>query len=114
MGAGVKGGHGRGGLGIGVVPIRKPNKLPYKAARVEYALEYGTDSVEMHVDAIREGQNVVLIDDLLATGGTTAACAELVQSTGARIAACVFVIELDFLEGRRKLLDYPVFSLLHF
>ncbi|MCH2376721.1 MAG: adenine phosphoribosyltransferase, partial [Planctomycetes bacterium] len=101
-------------LGVGFVPIRKPGKLPYDVTRVEYALEYGTDSVEMHVDAVSPGQNVVLVDDLLATGGTTAACAKMVTQAGGNVAACVFLIELDFLEGRSQLLDYPVHSLIHY
>jgi adenine phosphoribosyltransferase len=101
-------------LGLGFVPIRKPRKLPYSTSRVDYALEYGTDAVEMHTDAILPGQGVVLIDDLLATGGTTAACASLVESAGAEVRACVFLIELDFLEGRRKIERYPVHSLIHF
>lgn len=101
-------------LGVGFIPIRKPKKLPYLTSRIEYALEYGTDSVEMHVDAIEPGQDVVLIDDLLATGGTTRACAELVESLGARVQACVFLIELAFLQGRKKIERYPIFSLIHF
>jgi adenine phosphoribosyltransferase len=101
-------------LGVGFVPIRKPRKLPYRTNRVEYALEYGTDAVEMHVDAITRGQEVVLVDDLLATGGTTAACAKLIESVGAVIGGCVFLIELDALKGRRKLERYPTYSLIHF
>ena len=101
-------------LGVGFVPIRKPGKLPHDVSRVEYALEYGTDSLEMHADAVSAGQNVGLVDDLLATGGTTAACAEMVTRAGANVAACVFLIELDFLEGRSKLLDHRVHSLIHY
>ncbi len=100
-------------LGVGFVPIRKPAKLPYTTSRVEYDLEYGTDAVEMHVDAIDPGQRVLLVDDLLATGGTTAACAALIQSVGARVEGCVFLIELDFLEGRKRLDKYATFSLIH-
>jgi adenine phosphoribosyltransferase len=99
-------------LGVGFVPVRKPSKLPYRTHRVEYALEYGTDSVEMHVDAIAAGQEVVLIDDVLATGGTTAACAELVESAGARVRACVYLMELGFLRGREKLARFPVHALI--
>jgi adenine phosphoribosyltransferase len=98
-------------LQLGFIPIRKPGKLPFQTRRVEYALEYGTDTVEMHVDAIGAGQRVVLVDDLLATGGTTAACAALLESVGARVQGCVFLIELEFLGGRGKLGDYPTFSL---
>ena len=101
-------------LGVGFVPIRKSSKLPYRTSKVEYELEYGTDVLEMHVDAVEPGQNVVLVDDLLATGGTTAACAELIESLGARVRACVFLVELDFLNGRRKLGKYPTHSLIHF
>ncbi len=101
-------------LGVGLVPIRKPRKLPYRTCSVQYDLEYGKDSVEMHVDAIEPGEDVLLVDDLLATGGTTAACAKLVESMGARVAGCVFLVELDFLKGRGRLEKYPVFSLIHF
>ncbi len=101
-------------LGVGFIPIRKPRKLPYRTCAVEYALEYGKDSVHMHVDAIEPGQSVLLVDDLLATGGTTAACAELVESMGAKVAGLVFLVELEFLHGREKLTRYPVFSLIRF
>lgn len=101
-------------LGVGLVPIRKPGKLPAETIRVEYDLEYGTDAVEMHRDAVGEGQSVLLVDDLLATGGTLAACAELVERSGGRIAGCLFVVELGFLEGRRRLGDRPVFSLIRY
>jgi adenine phosphoribosyltransferase len=101
-------------LGVGFVPIRKPRKLPYQTSRVEYSLEYGTDVVEMHVDAIGEGQRVVLVDDLLATGGTTSACAELLESVGAKVQGCVFLIELTFLGGRRRIEKYPTFSLIQY
>ena len=96
------------------MPIRKPHKLPYRTCAIEYALEYGKDSVEMHVDAIEPGAKVLLVDDLLATGGTTAACAELIESAGGRVAACVFLIELEFLKGRERLTKYPTYSLLQF
>src|SRR5262245_62065346 len=101
-------------LGVGFVPIRKPRKLPFRTAFVEYQLEYGTDSVEMHIDAIEPGQRVLLVDDLLATGGTTAACSELVEQSGAHVAGCVFLVELDFLGGRKRLAKYPTYSLIHY
>jgi adenine phosphoribosyltransferase len=101
-------------LGVGFVPVRKPRKLPYQTARIDYALEYGTDSVEMHVDAIERGQQVILVDDLLATGGTTAACAELVEAVGAQVKACVFLIELDALSGRKRIERFPTLSLIRF
>ncbi len=101
-------------LGVGFVPIRKPRKLPYRTSNVQYQLEYGWDSVEMHTDALVTGQRVLLVDDLLATGGTTAACAELVEKAGASVVGCVFLVELDFLSGRKRLLKYPTFSLIHY
>ncbi len=101
-------------LGVGFVPIRKPNKLPYRTSQVEYQLEYGKDSVQMHIDAVEAGQRVLLVDDLLATGGTTAACAKLVENAGATVAACVFLVELAFLKGRPRLAQYPTFSLIHY
>ena len=101
-------------LGIGFVPIRKPGKLPYKTSRVEYALEYGTDTVEMHIDAVTAGQRVLLVDDLLATGGTIGACADLVEKSSAVVAGCVFIVELTFLEGRKRLGGYPTFSLVRY
>ncbi|MDQ2694868.1 MAG: adenine phosphoribosyltransferase [Pseudomonadota bacterium] len=99
-------------LGVGFVPIRKPNKLPHRTSRMAYDLEYGSDAVEMHADAIAPGQRVMLVDDLLATGGTMAACARLVEQGGAQVEACVFLLELTFLDGRRRLADYPVHALL--
>jgi adenine phosphoribosyltransferase len=101
-------------LGVGFVPIRKPGKLPYTTNRVEYALEYGTDTVEMHIDAIAPGQRVVLVDDLLATGGTLKACADLVTQSDAVVAGCVFVVELTFLAGSKLLEGYPTFSLIRY
>jgi adenine phosphoribosyltransferase len=101
-------------LKLGLVPVRKPGKLPWKTSRIEYALEYGTDSVEVHADAVRPGQRVILIDDLLATGGTISACAELLEKNGAVVAGCVFLVELSFLEGRKKLERYPTFSLIKY
>jgi len=103
-----------GHLGLGFIPIRKPGKLPYETSSVEYALEYGSDSVEMHVDAIEKGHRVLLVDDLLATGGTTKACIDLIEQSGGTVAACVFLIELTFLPGREVLEGYDVHSLIHY
>jgi len=99
-------------LGLGFGLIRKPGKLPRDVVRQEYALEYGTDAIELHRDAIAPGAKVVIIDDVLATGGTAAAACELVRSCGAEIAGCVFLMELGFLRGRDKLGDVPIRSLL--
>jgi adenine phosphoribosyltransferase len=101
-------------LNTAFVPARKPGKLPADTLSVEYGLEYGRASLEVHKDALSAGANVVVIDDLLATGGTAAATGELVQALGARVLAYAFVIELDALEGRSKLEPVPVVSLLHF
>ena len=98
----------------GFVPIRKPGKLPYKTVAQSYELEYGTDSIEIHVDALQPGQRVLLIDDLLATGGTMGASLELVKRIGGVPVACAFVIELVFLQGRRRLGDLPVHSLVKY
>ena len=101
-------------LGAGFIPIRKPNKLPAETESTEYALEYGTDKVEIHRDAVEPGENVLILDDLLATGGTAAAAAQLVEKVGGRVVGLRFVIELDFLKGREKLARYDVNSLLHY
>lgn len=101
-------------IGAGFVPVRKPNKLPADTVRAEYALEYGTDCVEMHRDAIEPGENVLIVDDVLATGGTAAATAKLVEQVGGKVVGLGFVIELDFLKGRDKLVGYHVHSLLHY
>lgn len=101
-------------LGAGFIPVRKPNKLPVKTIRETYQLEYGTDSLEVHADAIQPGQNVLIVDDLLATGGTAAAVGRLVEKLGGKVAGFGFVVELDFLKGRDKLPGYDVFSLLHY
>ena len=101
-------------LNAGFVPVRKPKKLPHTVRTVEYELEYGTDILEMHADAIEPGQSVLIIDDVLATGGTASAVARLVQQLGGNIAGLGFVIELTFLNGRRKLSDFDVFSLLQY
>lgn len=101
-------------LGAGFVPIRKPGKLPAETHKEEYTLEYGTDVVEIHKDALTSDDVVLLHDDLLATGGTIAAACKLVEKTGARIAQLSFLIELDFLNGREKIKNYDVQSLIHY
>ena len=101
-------------LGAGFVPVRKPGKLPYKTRSASYQLEYGTDKVEIHADAVCPGQKVLMVDDLLATGGTMAATCNLVESMGGRIVGCAFLIELSFLNGRDKLKKYDVFSLMDY
>ncbi len=101
-------------LGAGFVPVRKPKKLPHTVRSVEYALEYGTDQLEIHADAIEPGQNVLIIDDVLATGGTASAVARLVRQLEGTVAGLGFVIELTFLNGRQKLAGYDVFSLLQY
>ena len=101
-------------LNAGFVPVRKPRKLPAPVARVTYDLEYGTDTLEIHMDAIAPGQNVVLVDDLLATGGTMEATLKLVKQLGGTIAGLGFAVELDFLKGRDRFTEYDVFSLLHY
>ncbi len=98
-------------LGAGFVPIRKPGKLPYATIAQEYSLEYGNDRLEVHADALAPGKKVLLIDDVLATGGTMRACRDLVRSTGAELVACAFVIELAFLGGRERLDSCDVFCL---
>lgn len=99
--------------GVGFVPIRKPNKLPRATHRVEYALEYGTDSLEVHIDAVHPGARVVLVDDVLATGGTAAASLQLIEQLGAVPVAAAFLLELDFLDGRRRLGQVQVCSGMH-
>jgi adenine phosphoribosyltransferase len=101
-------------LNAGFVPVRKPRKLPAPCARVTYDLEYGSDTLEIHLDAIQPGQRVVLVDDLLATGGTMEATVKLVQQLGGEIAGLGFAVELDFLKGRDRFPEYDVFSLLHY
>ena len=101
-------------LNAGFVPVRKPKKLPAETANVTYDLEYGTDTLEIHKDAVQPGQRVVIVDDLLATGGTASACVQLVKSIGGEVAGLSFAVELDFLKGREKLAKYDVFSLLHY
>jgi len=101
-------------LGTGFVPVRKPKKLPCEVEFWEYDLEYGTDRLEIHKDAIERGQRVLIVDDVLATGGTAAAVARLVEKLGGNICGYGFVIELDFLKGREKLKNYDITSLIHY
>jgi adenine phosphoribosyltransferase len=101
-------------LHAGFVPVRKPKKLPAKTARVTYDLEYGTDSLEIHLDAIESGQRVVIVDDLLATGGTMEATVKLVRQLGGNITGLAFAMELDFLKGRERFEGLDVYSLLHY
>lgn len=101
-------------LGVGFIPIRKPGKLPAETFSQEYALEYGTDRIEMHKDAIKEGQSVLIIDDLLATGGTAEAAAKLIENCGGKVAGIGFIIELTFLNGINKLKGYNVKSLIKY
>ncbi len=101
-------------LGAGVVLVRKPGKLPSETFSKTYELEYGTDTLEIHQDAIKPGEKILIADDLLATGGTMTAVVELVQSMGGEIVECCFMAELDFLKGRDKLPAGKVYSLLHF
>ncbi len=101
-------------MGKGFVPVRKKGKLPYKTIRVEYDLEYGKDVLEMHEDAVKPGQKVLIVDDLLATGGTTEANIKLVEQLGGKVAGIIYFIELGFLEGRKKLDGYKVNSIVTF
>lgn len=101
-------------LGIGFVPIRKPGKLPHSVQSFEYELEYGSDKLEMHIDGVGKGQQVLLVDDLLATGGTIAACCNLVEQAGARVVACVFAIELCALGGARRIAPHEVVSVIKY
>ncbi|HJX25347.1 MAG TPA: adenine phosphoribosyltransferase [Chthoniobacterales bacterium] len=101
-------------LGVGFVPIRKRGKLPYKTETAKYSLEYGEAEMEMHVDAISPGEQIVLVDDLLATGGTSAAAAMLIAKTGGELLEAQFLIELEFLHGRQKLAPTPVVSFLKY
>jgi len=101
-------------LGAGFVPVRKPKKLPAKTRAVSYALEYGTDSLELHEDAIKPGDRVIICDDLLATGGTAAATVSLIQELGGKVEGLAFAVELTFLNGRKKLPGLDVFSLIRY
>lgn len=101
-------------LGVGFVPARKPGKLPAETVSAEYELEYGTDAIEIHRDAIERGQRILIVDDLLATGGTAAAAVELVEKLGGQIVATAFLVDLTFLNGRAKLGGHEVFSLIEY
>jgi adenine phosphoribosyltransferase len=101
-------------LGVPVVLVRKKGKLPYKTVSATYELEYGTDTLEMHQDSVKKGSRVVVIDDLLATGGTTCAAAGMIEKMGAKIVEIAFVIELSFLNGKSKLDKYPVYSIVKY
>jgi adenine phosphoribosyltransferase len=101
-------------LNAGFVPVRKPGKLPAECVSYDYALEYGSNTLQIHKDAIQKGQRVLIVDDLLATGGTADATAKLAESLGAKIAGLGFVVELSFLHGRDKLKNYDVMSLLRY
>ena len=101
-------------LGAGFVPVRKPNKLPHEKVSVSYDLEYGQDTLEMHRDAVGEGHRILIVDDLLATGGTARAVVDLVEGLGGSVAGLLFVVELDFLKGREKFNGYKVESLIRY
>lgn len=101
-------------LGCGLVPVRKKGKLPFKTIQASYNLEYGSDTIEMHQDAINQGERVLILDDLLATGGTIGAVIELVNKLKGEIVEVVFLIELEFLKGREKIKSYPVFSIIKY
>jgi adenine phosphoribosyltransferase len=101
-------------LGVGFVPVRKPNKLPHQRVTVSYDLEYGADSLEMHRDAVEHGKKALIVDDLLATGGTAKAVTQLVEQLGGQVVGLGFLVELTFLKGREKLNGYDVFSLLKY
>jgi adenine phosphoribosyltransferase len=101
-------------LGAGFIPVRKPGKLPAATHKASYDLEYGTDSLEIHCDAVEPGQRVLIVDDLIATGGTAKAVAELVEKMGGKVVGLAFLVELEFLNGRQKLQSYEVTSLLRY
>lgn len=101
-------------LGVGFVPVRKPGKLPWKTLRASYQLEYGTDALEIHEDALWRGDRVLIVDDVIATGGTACAVGELVERLGASVSAFAFLVELTFLRGREKLAKYDVLSLIKY
>ena len=101
-------------LDCAFVPVRKPGKLPFDTQAFHYELEYGTDTLEMHTDAVGEGDRVLLVDDLLATGGTMEACVKLAEHGGAKVVGCAFLVELTFLEGRKKLAGHEIFSLVEY
>jgi adenine phosphoribosyltransferase len=101
-------------LGVGLIPVRKPGKLPAETYQIEYELEYGTNKLEIHRDAVPAGARVLIVDDLLATGGTIAAACALIEQAGGSVAELAFVIELGFLNGRERLATYPIFSLIQY
>jgi len=101
-------------LNAGFIPVRKPKKLPAKTTHISYGLEYGTDTLEIHEDAVQKGQNVLLCDDLLATGGTAAAAVQLIRALGGKVDGAAFAVELSFLHGREKLAGLDVFSLIQY
>ncbi|WP_310481623.1 adenine phosphoribosyltransferase [Chamaesiphon sp. VAR_48_metabat_403] len=101
-------------MGIGFIPVRKPGKLPAAVRSIDYALEYGTDRLEIHADAFAPGNRILIVDDLIATGGTAAATAKLLQELGGELVGCAFVIELDALNGRSHLPNVPIISLVHY
>jgi adenine phosphoribosyltransferase len=101
-------------LGIGLVPVRKKGKLPYKTVVTSYTLEYGSETSEMHIDSVKKGDKVIIVDDLLATGGTAMAAATLVKQLGGNIAEIDFLIELSFLKCRERLKEYPVYSVIQY
>ena len=101
-------------LGLGFVPVRKPGKLPAQTLKATYALEYGTDSLEIHADALRSGERILVVDDVIATGGTAKAVGELAEQLGAKVSAFAFLIELGFLDGRAKLAGHEVLSLIRY
>lgn len=103
-------------LGVGFVPLRKKGKLPYKTESITYDLEYGQDTIEIHTDAIKEGENVLLIDDLLATGGTSLGAAQLIEKLGGKVVECAFIVDLPDIGGKKKLINagYKVFNLVEF
>ena len=101
-------------LGAGFVPIRKPEKLPFRTHSIDYQLEYGTDSLEIHVDGVKPGQRVLLVDDLLATGGTAEACGQLLTQVGAELIGCAFLVHLEGLGGADRLAPLEIFSLINY
>ena len=101
-------------LGKGFIPIRKPGKLPAETYRVDYELEYGNDAIEMHKDSVNQGSRVLIVDDLLATGGTMKAACKIIEKAGGDVVECAFIVDLPDLKGREKLKDYQVFTLVEF
>ena len=101
-------------LGVGFIPVRKPGKLPYRTCQVSYALEYGKNILQIHIDAIKKGDKILIVDDLVATGGTAKAKAELVEKMGGEVVGFCFLIELEFLNPRKILKDYDIFSLIKY